>query len=116
MSSLNEKGVNEVSEKGDVLRQGSQTAEFLQSEVLVNPDLISEAIDGENHEHNQGFLAAVKAHPWACFWAFLMSFTIVSPCLRIRHHCHQSSKFPNSGDCLPCGRAMANLASGHGIV
>jgi SP family general alpha glucoside:H+ symporter-like MFS transporter len=51
---------------------------------LKNPDLLTEAFEGENLEHQQGVWAGVKAHPWACFWAFIMCFTIVSqsaPCL-----------------------------------
>jgi SP family general alpha glucoside:H+ symporter-like MFS transporter len=47
-------------------------------EVLVNPDLMGDAVDGENREHEMGMWAAVKSHPWACLWAFIMCFTIVS--------------------------------------
>ena len=53
----------------------------LQSEVLVNPELMHDAFDGENREHEMGMWAAVKSHPMACFWAFIFSFTIVSPLL-----------------------------------
>lgn len=49
------------------------------AEVLANPDLMNEAFDAEQREHEQGAWAAAKAHPWACFWAFIMCFTIVSP-------------------------------------
>jgi SP family general alpha glucoside:H+ symporter-like MFS transporter len=48
------------------------------SEVLVNQDLMNDALDGENREHQMGVWDAVKKHPWACFWAFTMCFTIVS--------------------------------------
>jgi SP family general alpha glucoside:H+ symporter-like MFS transporter len=48
------------------------------AEVLHNPDLMSDAFDAERREHEQGAWAAAKAHPWACFWAFMMCFTIVS--------------------------------------
>lgn len=48
-----------------------------QSEILVNRDLMNDAVDGENREHEMGMWAAVKSHPWACLWAFTMSFTIV---------------------------------------
>ena len=51
----------------------------LQSEILVNPELMNDAFGGENREHQMGMWAAVKTHPKACFWAFIMSFTIVSP-------------------------------------
>ncbi|KAG5927759.1 hypothetical protein E4U42_001806 [Claviceps africana] len=47
------------------------------SEDAKNQDLMSDAFDGENREHELGVWAAVKSHPWACFWAFTMCFTIV---------------------------------------
>ena len=53
------------------------------SEVLVNPDLMSDAVEGENREHEENMWASVKAHPWACLWAFTMCFTIVSRFSRI---------------------------------
>jgi len=36
------------------------------------------AIEAENVEHNMTVLEAVRAYPMASFWAFVMSFTIVS--------------------------------------
>ncbi|KAM5358632.1 hypothetical protein ACJZ2D_015116 [Fusarium nematophilum] len=48
-----------------------------QSEVLKIEDLLNDAFVGENEEHEQGVWTATKAHPWACIWAFIMSFTIV---------------------------------------
>lgn len=51
-----------------------------QSEVLVNKDLMKDAFDGENREHEMTTWAAMKSHPWACLWAFTMCFTIVSLC------------------------------------
>jgi SP family general alpha glucoside:H+ symporter-like MFS transporter len=48
------------------------------SEVLVDQDLMNDALDGENREHEMGVWDAAKKHPWACFWAFTMCFTIVS--------------------------------------
>lgn len=48
------------------------------SEILADPDLLNDAFDGENHEHAEGLWSAAKSHPWACFWAFIMCFTIVS--------------------------------------
>lgn len=48
------------------------------SDVLVNADLMHEAFDGENREHEMGVWEAVQTYPWACFWAFIMCFTIVS--------------------------------------
>ncbi|KAH6956174.1 general substrate transporter [Fusarium avenaceum] len=46
-------------------------------EVLANSDLMNDAFEAEHLEHQQGVWAAAKAHPWACFWAFTMCFTIV---------------------------------------
>jgi SP family general alpha glucoside:H+ symporter-like MFS transporter len=48
------------------------------SEVLVDGDLMGDAVNGENREHEMGVWEATKTHPWACFWAFVMCFTIVS--------------------------------------
>lgn len=47
------------------------------SEVLKDQILMGDAFDGENREHELGAWEAVKSHPWACFWAFTMCFTIV---------------------------------------
>lgn len=49
-----------------------------QSEVLVNSDLMNDAFDGENREHEMSTWMAIKSHPWACLWGFTMCFTIVS--------------------------------------
>lgn len=49
-----------------------------QSETLVKSDLINDALDGENREHDMSTWEAMKSHPWACLWAFTMCFTIVS--------------------------------------
>ena len=55
----------------------------LQSEILVNPELMNDAFDGENREHAMGTLEAVRTYPMACFWAFIFSFTIVSLTLEL---------------------------------
>ena len=55
-----------------------EKAAIEQSEVLVNTDLMNDAFDGENREHQMSTWAAIKSHPWACLWAFTMCFTIVS--------------------------------------
>ncbi|KAJ3496121.1 hypothetical protein NLG97_g2889 [Lecanicillium saksenae] len=47
------------------------------AEVLTKPDLMHDALDGEKREHEMGLWEAAKSHPWACFWAFIMCFTIV---------------------------------------
>ncbi|EFQ35298.1 hypothetical protein CGRA01v4_05814 [Colletotrichum graminicola] len=45
--------------------------------VLTDADLMNDAFDGENEEHKQGLWEAAKLHPKACFWAFIVCFTIV---------------------------------------
>lgn len=46
----------------------------------------ADAVEAENAEYSMTVLEAVKAYPMACFWAFVMSFTIVSCpfCSKIR--------------------------------
>lgn len=55
---------------------------FTQVEHAEKPaaldSLRAEAIEAENVEHNMTVMQAVKAYPMATFWAFVMSFTIVS--------------------------------------
>lgn len=53
-------------------------ADVLHSKVLINQQLMNDAVDGENREHEMSMLAAMKQYPWACFWGFVMCFTIVS--------------------------------------
>lgn len=36
-----------------------------------------DAIEAENQEHSMTVMEAVRAYPMACFWAFVMSSTIV---------------------------------------
>ncbi|OAL38629.1 hypothetical protein AYO20_02279 [Fonsecaea nubica] len=61
--------------KGEV--HSSEKSDLDHAEVLVNPDLMSDAVDGEVREHGMTMWAAVKQHPWACLYAFIMCFTIV---------------------------------------
>ena len=49
-----------------------------QAEVLVDKDLLSDAFRAENFAHAMGIWEAVRTPPMACFWAFIMAFTIVS--------------------------------------
>ena len=65
-----------VEAKGE-LHQG-KLVDVIHSEVLGNRDLMSDAVDGENREHDMGTWEALKNYPWASFWAFIMCFTIVS--------------------------------------
>lgn len=65
-----------VEPKAKVLQE--EAPEFQHSdEILKNEDLMHEAFEGENHEHSMGVWEAAKSHPMACFWAFIMCFTIV---------------------------------------
>ena len=52
--------------------------DILKADVLATPELMNDAFDGENREHEERIWASVKSHPWACLWAFIMCFTIVS--------------------------------------
>lgn len=60
--------------------------DVLHSEKVTASDLMGDAFDGENREHEMGVWEAAKSHPWACLWAFVMCFTIVcfSPSLQAR--------------------------------
>ncbi|WVF72569.1 hypothetical protein IAT40_007386 [Kwoniella sp. CBS 6097] len=40
-------------------------------------DFKADAMEAERIEHQMTVLEAVKAYPMACFWAFIMSFTII---------------------------------------
>ena len=48
------------------------------SKVLNDELTMNDAFEGENAEHEQTLWSAAKTHPKACFWAFIMCFTIVS--------------------------------------
>ena len=82
MSSASIDQKNEAHNAAQVDMQDLEEKNVLQSEILINPDLMHDAFDGELREHEMGIWAAVKTHPMACFWAFLFSFTIVSPVVR----------------------------------
>jgi hypothetical protein len=73
-----DKNMHEFETKGVV--GPVDTAKGFEGEVLVDADLLNEAFDAENREHNMGVWQAIKSHPMACFWAFMMSFTIVGCC------------------------------------
>ncbi|KAH7084589.1 maltose permease MAL61 [Paraphoma chrysanthemicola] len=48
-----------------------------QPAILSDKDLMNNAYEAENREHEMGLWEAVKDHPMACFWAFVFCFTIV---------------------------------------
>lgn len=72
-----------ITEPKDELHHRVAPVDTHQSGVQINSDLMNDAVDGENREHSMGMWEAAKSHPWACFWAFTMSFTIVSLLPRI---------------------------------
>jgi MFS transporter, SP family, general alpha glucoside:H+ symporter len=58
-------------------------------------DYKADAIEAENAEHKMGVLEAVREYPMASFWAFVMSFTIVS-CLSLLAPFHLIFSFPRT--------------------
>jgi hypothetical protein len=60
----------------DVDVQQLKEKDTLHSEILVNKDLMTDAFQGEDSEHNQTVWQAVVSHKMACFWAFVMCFTM----------------------------------------
>lgn len=72
---------SEIPEKKSELEHGGHV-DVLHDEVLANAELMNDAVDGENLEHDQTVWEAAKTHPWACLWAFVMCFTIVSSPVR----------------------------------
>jgi SP family general alpha glucoside:H+ symporter-like MFS transporter len=58
----------------------------------------AEAISAEEVEHSLSFWDAARAYPMGCFWAFVISFCIVSD---------------NS---LPCASCITDRETGHGVL
>jgi len=71
-----------------------QEKNILNSELLVNSDLMNSAYEGETREHEMGVWEAVKLHPKACFWAFIFCFTIV--CLKTLRKISSRGNHPSS--------------------
>lgn len=63
-----------VERNDDVIQEKRDSVADEHVEHLKNED----AYAGENRQHAMGTWESFKAYPWACFWAFLMCFTIVS--------------------------------------
>lgn len=80
-ATLEDKQIDETFAVGE--KVAADKADVLHSDVLINQQLMDDAVDGENREHEMSMLAAVKQYPWACFWGSVMCFTIVSPFPRI---------------------------------
>lgn len=72
-----------------------------QCEDLVDQDVMLNAFDGENREHEMGMWEAAKKHPMACIWAFTFCFTIVS-CWRTIISCRTSTNIHRLWNHLIC--------------
>ena len=79
--------VQREDEKHDTERNAS-----VYSEQVKVTDFKADAIEAENAEHNMTVLQAVRAYPMATFWAFIMSFMIVScrSCISVQRAANQS--------------------------
>lgn len=64
---------SQQSQHVDIVEKGSTG----HGDVLANPDVMHDAFDGEAREHDMTLWDAVQTYPMACFWAFIMCFTIV---------------------------------------
>lgn len=79
-------GTGAVEQKQDLHHQevedfnGSREKDvgFHKSDDFVDPNILNDAYQGENREHEMGSWEAAKKHPMACMWAFIFCFTIVS--------------------------------------
>lgn len=77
MSFNNSDSKREVDHEDFVPVEVLQEKNAFNSEVLVDHNLMNDAYQGENREHEMGVLESLKAHPMACLWAFIFCFTIV---------------------------------------
>ncbi|KAJ7117698.1 general substrate transporter [Mycena epipterygia] len=64
-----------ASEKAQVKHDEDHDSE--KAQVKQNAQFKADAVEAENAEHAMTVLEAVRAYPMACFWAFVMSFTII---------------------------------------
>lgn len=76
-------------------------------EVLGDKETLSHAYEAENREHEMGLWEAFRTYPWACFWAFLMCFTIV--CKFFKYHSDLLTKVCRSWSLSTCSYAAAGL-------
>jgi len=70
-------GAPEVEVEADGAFSQAEHAYNLDEKAHV-ADYKADAVEAENAEHNMGVVEAIRAYPMASFWAFVMSFTIVS--------------------------------------
>lgn len=76
MSGAVEKETDDGNERAISLVENSHDADLDQKAAFA--DYKADAIEAENAEHSMTVMQAVRAYPMASFWAFVMSFTIVS--------------------------------------
>lgn len=62
---------------------GEKDVGFHKTDDFVDPNILNDAYQGENREHEMGSWEAAKKHPMACLWAFIFCFTIVSSSIEI---------------------------------
>jgi SP family general alpha glucoside:H+ symporter-like MFS transporter len=72
-----EKGISTQPHLGDEEIKPAYTTQQLETSDALDVNIKGDAFQAENAEHAMGLMEAVKLYPMACFWAFVMSFTIV---------------------------------------
>lgn len=78
MSGFNDTKVDPTLQGDKSMEHGFEEKKIQHNELLDDSHAMTSAFDAENAEHAMTAWQAVKTHPMACFWAFLMCFTIVS--------------------------------------
>lgn len=76
-------------------------------DIRGDQELLADAFQGENREHEMGMWEAFKEYPMACLWAFTMSFTIVSRARR------EGLPDKRSGD---ASTQLTRVIPGHGVL
>jgi hypothetical protein len=76
-------------------------------DIRGDQELLADAFQGENREHEMGMWEAFKEYPMACLWAFTMSFTIVS------HDYRESLPDTRPGDARS---QLTYIFTGHGVI
>lgn len=78
-------------------------------EVLEDKETLNHAYEAENREHEMALWEAIKTYPWACFWAFIMCFTIV--CKLHTYHFDLLTLLSRSWNLSTCSCAAAGPLS-----